>query len=81
MKFITFACLIGCIACQHSKTPWKFVTQAIDDLDKEVEIRSQVIKGLEATHQKHKYGSKEFGTELANLLVSIAASTPCKCQL
>ena len=60
--------------------PWKFVTQAIDDLNKE-EKKSQVIKELEDIRQKHKYGSEEFSTKLADLVVSTTAKTPCKCQL
>ena len=52
----------------------------MDDLNKEGKI-SQVIKGLEAIHKKHKYGSYKFSYELTDLVIGIAASTPCKCLL
>jgi hypothetical protein len=53
---------------QHSKTPWKNVTKAIEKWDNE-EIRSYFIKDLEVLLQKYKDGSEEFCLKLADLVV------------
>jgi len=70
------ACLIGCSSLQHSKTPWRHVTQKIEKLDNE-EIRSHFIKDLEALYQKHK-GSKELYLKLADLIVHTATMVSIK---
>ena len=71
--FFIVVCLIGCSSLQYSKTPWKHVTKAIEKLDSE-EIRVCFIKDLEAIYQKHKYGSEEFCSKLADLIVGNATT-------
>ena len=53
---------------QHTKTPWRHVTNAIEKLDDEG-VRSHFINDLEALYQKH-YGSEEFCLKLADLVVA-----------
>lgn len=65
---ILVVCLIGCFSLQHSKTPWKHVTKAIEKLNNEGK-RSLIIKDLDALYQKHSYGSDEFYLKLADLIV------------
>jgi len=72
VKFVALVCLIGCLSLQHSKTPWKHVTKAIEKLDNE-EIRAHFIKDLEALYQKHKYDSEEFYLKLSDLVVGNAS--------
>ena len=69
-------CLIGCSSLQHSRSPWKHVTQEIEKLDNE-EIRSHFIKDFEALYQKHK-GSKELYLKLADLIVHTATMVSIK---
>ena len=69
-------CLIGCTSLQHSKTPWRHVTQGIEKLNNE-EIRSYFIKDLEALYQEHK-GSDELYLKLADLIVGIATMVSAK---
>jgi len=71
VKFIAFVCLIGCFSLQHSKTPWNYVTMAIQKLNDE-EIRSQFINKLEDLYQKHKSSPKELYVKLADLVVDNA---------
>jgi len=74
--FNIVVCLIGCSSLQHSRTPWKHVTQEIEKLDNE-EIRSHFIKDFEALYQKHK-GFKEVYLKLADLVVSTATMKSAK---
>jgi spore germination protein YaaH len=53
---------------QHSKTPWKHVTEAIKKLDNKG-IKSY-IKDLEALQQEYKYSSEEFCLKVADLVVN-----------
>jgi len=72
VKFVAFVCLIGCssLQLQRTKTPWSYVSMAIEKLDDE-RVRSHFIKDFEALYQKH-YGSKEFYVKLADLVVANA---------
>ena len=69
-------CLIGCSSLQHSKTPWRHVTQEIEKLDNE-EMRSHFIKEFEALYQKHK-GSERIYLKLADLVVDTATMKSAK---
>src|SRR5258707_2841845 len=62
------SCLIGCLTL-HSRTPWRHVTKAIEELNNNEGKRLQFIKDLQSLHQKYKYGSKEFSFSLADLVV------------
>jgi len=69
-------CLIGCSSLQHSKFPWRHVTQEIEKLDNK-EIRSHFIKDFEALYQKHK-GSEGVYLKLADLVMDTATMKSAK---
>ena len=71
--FYIVVCLIGCSSLQHSMTPWKYVNKAIEIFNNE-ERRFCFIKDLEALYQKHKYGSEEFCSKVADLIVGNAST-------
>ena len=66
-NFYIVVCLIGYSSLQYSKTPWNYVTKAIENLDDE-KIRFQFIKEVEALYQKYKLSSEEFYVKLADLV-------------
>jgi len=68
--FNIVVCLIGCFSLQHSKIPWRHVTQEIVKLNNE-KMRSHFIKDFEALYQKHK-DSEGVYLKLADLVVSTA---------